>query len=108
MPESLGWDHVYILGWVDAYGKSRLTSWSEGDPPPIWINVVVTGTDDSTRRGMPVWSAPVPPGAKILPMPEHLKTRQEFITYAASQGGLYAFGWYLPGENIDRTPITKG
>ncbi len=96
MKPPIDWDHVYLLGWYDQAGRSYLTSW---DGPSDYVHVVV-----KTAQSPPMWSAPVPPGAELAAMPEHLTTLTDRVQYATSIGGVYAFGWLMNlGETIDRT-----
>jgi hypothetical protein len=87
MEKKIDWDHVYLLGWYGRDGKSYLSSWYD-DGSLESISVVVLGTE-----APPMWGSPAPEGAKLVPIPADVKDKH---AYAASLGGLYAFGWYLP------------
>ncbi len=85
------WDHVYLLAWYDRDRQGYLTTW-DGDLP--YIHVVITGLSDghAHRHGMPLWKAPVPPGAELVQVPEGRDPHE----YAAELGGFYAMGWHMP------------
>jgi hypothetical protein len=91
MPEEpTTWDNTYLLGWFDN-GRPYLTSW-DSHVPMAMVSCVVTGS----RGNPPMWDAPVPPGAKIHPIPSDCVTQSQCELYAASIGGVYAFGWRVP------------
>lgn len=82
----LDWSEHYLLGWYDRSGRAYLTTW-DGDLPVV--HVVVTGCAESR---IPLWSAKVPPGARLEPVPEG----QDPHEYAAELGGYHAIGWRVP------------
>lgn len=100
-PDSL-WHRVYLLAYYTPAGECRLTTWRDG-PDTIYIDVVVKGAGD----WMPYGSNPVPQGCEIEAMPPELDRVEgkhaERLAYAASRGGVYAFGWKL-GRDLKREP----
>lgn len=80
---------MYLLGWYDENGRPYLTTW---DGPAPLVGVVVTGVHPIQ---MPLWSAPVPSGAKLHPVPREAVTVEQRIAHAKTLGGYYAFGWVL-------------
>ena len=88
----IDWNHVYLLGWFDCFGKCYLTTWT-GDMPPV--DCVIIGWQP------PLWNSPIQ-NQSIEPMIDSAKTTEEKIEYASQRGGVYAFGWYFKEGNIQR------
>jgi hypothetical protein len=87
--ETLDWSQHYLLGWYGWDGRAYLSTWS-GDLPIK--HYVVLGCKASN---MPLWNAPVPSGATLLPVPMGENPGE----YAARLGGYHAIGWEVP---VDR------
>ncbi len=84
---SASWDHTYLLGWYDAEDRGYLTTW-DGDL--VVHHFVVTHCSNTLR--MPLWDAPVPPGAGVHRVPAGETPKD----CARRLGGYHAIGWDVP------------
>lgn len=92
----IDWEHVYLLGYYGRNKEPYLSTWGgEGES----VSVVITNLSGH----VPMWDAPVPPGAQLQEVPEGVDGHE----YAEKLGGIFAFGWYA-AEGFERKSLKPG